>query len=156
MLFGVQVEHELGERPMQACQLAAQDGKARAGKLGGDFAIEPALVRTELDVILDREIERARRAPTILFDVAVLVGTLRHRGIGQIRNAQRDRGELLLDVGQARFVGLELIGDTGDLGHQRGGVLALALGDADRLGARIARVLQFLGLDLHGLALRLE
>ena len=69
VLAGVQVEHELRQRAMQARQLSAQHREARAGQLRRDIAVEPAVAGAEFDVVLDREIEGARRAPAVLFDV---------------------------------------------------------------------------------------
>ena len=70
MLAGVQVEHELRQRAMQPRELTAQDREPRARQFGRGVAVEPAVARAEFDVVLDREIERARRAPAMLLDVA--------------------------------------------------------------------------------------
>ncbi len=137
-------------------QLAAHHGEARAGKLGARLAVQPAVALAEVDVILDREIELARRAPAQDFLVVVFVLAQRHGRVRDVRQAQRDLGELGLYVGQRLFVGLELVADAGDFGHQRGDVLALALGLADGLGPRITQVLQFLGLGGQLLALTLQ
>ena len=49
MLAGMQIQHELRQRAVQACQLAAQHGKARTTELGGGFAVQPAVTLAEGD-----------------------------------------------------------------------------------------------------------
>ena len=117
-------------------------------------AIEPAVARAEFDVVLDREIERARRAPAVLFDV---VRSRRRpaaptRAAGSGCRARSPRSRARMRPG-ATSRGLELVAEAGDFGHQRRDVLALRLGLADRLAARVAQVLQFLGAHLQSLAL---
>ena len=153
---GVQVQHELGQGPVQARQRAAQHGETGAAELGGGVAVEPAVAGAQLDVVLHREIEGARRAPAKHFEVVLFVGAGRHAGVGQVGNGQGDRLELGAQFVQAGLGGLEFVGDAGDLGHQRGHVFTLGLGLADGLGAGIAQVLQLLRAALDGLALGLE
>ena len=80
----------------------------------------------------------------------------RHRCVGEIRNAERDVGEPRLHLGEPVLVGLELVADAGDFGHQRRCVLAFAFRDADRLRARVAQVLQLLRLGLRRSCARLR
>ena len=70
--------------------------------LARGIAIEPAVARAEFDVVLDREIEAARRAPAMLLDVVGLVLAGRHGGIGQVRDAQHDRIEFARGCRRAR------------------------------------------------------
>src|SRR3546814_14072382 len=51
---------------------------------------------------------------------------------------------------------LELVAEAGHLGQQRRGILALRLGLADRLAARVAQVLQLLRTHLDALARRFQ
>ena len=142
---------------MQACQFAAQHGEARAGKLCAGVAIEPAVARAEFDVILDREIELPRRRPTCEFPCFAsrpCRPARMHRQDSEYPSAIFASSACI--SASLCFVGFELVADAGDFGHQRGRVFALAFGHADRFRARIAQVLQFLRLDLHGLALRFE
>ena len=152
VLLDMQVQHELRQRPMQARQLATQHGEARTAELGAGVAIEPAVACAELDVILDRELEGAWRAPAMNFRVLGFVRTRRHRLMRNVGNAQREIGDLGLDLLQAQLGLFQLLPETRDFRHQRGRVLALGLGHADGLGARIAQVLQVLGAGLDLLA----
>src|SRR5690606_40705818 len=133
---------------------ATQHGEARAGQLGAGVAVEPAVARAELDAVLHREVERARRAPARLLDVLRLVRALRHRRAGKVGEAERDGVERGTDLGPARLRGLQFLAEARDLGQQRRHVLAASLGLADRLAAGVAQVLQFLRAHLDVLALR--
>ena len=156
MLIGMQVEHELRQRTVQPRQLAAQHGEARTRQLRGGVAIEPAVARAEFDVVLHREIEHARRAPTMLLDVVRFVRARRHAVVRQVGNAERDRVEFGADAFQLDLRRLQFVAEARDLGHQRRDVLALGLGLPDRLAARVAQVLQFLGAHLDALAVGFE
>src|SRR3546814_2516836 len=80
----MQVEHELRQRAVQARELAAQHGEARAGQLRPGVAVEPAVAGAELDVVEHLEVEAARRAPARLLDVLRLVLAGRHRVVGPV------------------------------------------------------------------------
>ncbi len=152
MFGGVGVEHELRQRAVQAGDAALHDGKARAGQLGGDVEVQ-AERRADIDVVLDLEIEAARRADLAHFDVAGFVGADRHGFMRQVGNGAHEFGHLRLHFVQARGRGLQFVADAADFGHHGGGVLALALEDADLLGQGVALALQFLGAGLDLLAL---
>ena len=156
VLVGVQVEHELRQCAMQPRQLPAQHGEARTTQLGRGFAIQPAAARAEFDMVLHLEIECARRAPAVLLDVLRLIGTQRHRVIGNVGDAERDGFDLATQFVEAQFRGFQFLAEAGDFGHHRCHVLALRLQHADLLAAGIAQVLQFLGADLQLLALRFQ
>ena len=64
--------------------------------------------------------------------------------------------QLGLDPLQPLSRSLQLVADAAHLGHQGGGVLALALGLADLLGQAVAARLQLLGTGLQRLALGFE
>src|SRR5690606_28492315 len=116
----------------------------------------PAAARAELDVVLRREVDRARRAPARLLVVLRVVRALRHRRVGKVGDAARDRVERGTDLGQARLRGLQLLAEARDLGQQRRHVLAARLRLADRLAAGVAQVLQFLRAHLDVLAFRFQ
>ena len=153
---GVQVEHELPKRAMQPGQLAAHDGEARSGKFRASLRVEPVVPFAERDMVLDRKIETAGRAHALEFQVLRFVPAGRHRLMQKIRDAQRDRFQFRAEQVEPGLGCLQLVGESGDLGHERGGILALALCVADRLRADIAKILQFLGARLELLALGLE
>src|SRR3546814_7613381 len=94
----MQVEHELRQRAVQARELAAQHGEARAGQLRSGIAVEPAVAGAELDVVEHLEIEAARRAPARLLDVVRLVLARGHRLVRQVRDAQADSVEFRADA----------------------------------------------------------
>ena len=60
--------------------------------------------------------------------------------------------QLLLQLGQGCFAGLQLLAQAGDFGQQRRSVLAGGLGLADGLGTGVAPRLQLLGGGLQILA----
>ncbi|MCY1355577.1 hypothetical protein D9M69_420070 [compost metagenome] len=156
VLGDVQVDHELRQRAVQTGDRPAQQGETRARQLGGGLEVQPAVLLAEGDVVLDREIEGARAAPTAHFDVVVLVVAERHRLVRQVGNVQHQAVQLGLDRLQLALAGLQLAAHALDLGHQRRDVLATGLGLPDGLGAAVAFGLQLLGAGLHRLALRLE
>ena len=106
-------------------------------------------------MILDLEIEHARRAPAVLFDIGVFIAAQRHRLMRQIRNTRRNGIDSKLDLVQPRLAGLQFIAERRNLGHDRRHVLSLGLEHADVLASGVAQVLQFLGPYLKLLALRL-
>ncbi len=153
---GVQVQHELGQGTVQAGDLAAQHGEARARQLGGGLGVQAAVAGAQLDVVQHREIEGARGAPARLLDVVVLVGAGRHVIGRQVRDAGGDGVDLLAQLVQGHFRGLQLVGEGGHFGHDGRHVLALGLGLADGLGTAVAQALQFLGPHLDALAIGLQ
>ncbi len=72
------------------------------------------MTRAEFDMILDREIERARLSPTMDFLVLCFVLAFRNRWVGKIRNAEYDLCQFGLSLGEMLFVSLELIADAGN------------------------------------------
>src|SRR3546814_3191045 len=156
VLADMQVEHELRQRAVQARELAAQHGEARAGQLRPGVAVEPAVAGAELDVVEHLEVEAARRAPARLLDVLRLVLAGRHRVVGQVGDAQDDRVEFRADAVELGLRRLEPVAEAGHPGPQRRGLLALRVGLADRLPARVAHVLQLLRTHLDALARRFQ
>ena len=95
VLAGVQIEHEIGQRPLQPRSQVPVHREARAGKLGGAFEIEHAQRFTQFPVRFGREIELRRRAPAPDFNI--IFGRLSHGHafVGQIGDA----GENVLQAG---------------------------------------------------------
>nr|BFE95990.1 hypothetical protein GCM10020185_65260 [Pseudomonas brassicacearum subsp. brassicacearum] len=127
--------------------------KTGARQLGGGFEVEPAELLAQGHVVLHREIEGFRRAPTAHFDVALFVFTDRHRFVRQVRDAQQDRIQLGLDRVQLDLAGAQFSRHALDISHQRRDVFTALLGLADGLGARVTFSLQGFGAGLDGLAL---
>ncbi|MCW0417619.1 hypothetical protein NB689_003373 [Xanthomonas sacchari] len=156
MRAGVQVQHELRQGAVQARDRPTQHGEARARQLGRRLAVQPAVACAEFDMVLDLEIEAARGAPALQFDVVGLVLAGGHIGLRQVGNLQRQRLQLRADLVQTLLGGLQLVAEAGHFGHQRTRILALGLGLADRLGTAVAQALQFLGPHLDALAVGLQ
>ena len=157
MLLAVHIDHELGQGAMQAGNLALQHHKAGAGDARGGLKVDAASQRfAQIHMVLDREIELARRAATAYFDVVVLVFAHRHRQIRQVRNAQRNAVEFSQHLVQLDLGGLQLIAKARHLGQQRRHIFTPGFGLANRLGAGVALVLQLLGFDLQYAALLLK
>ena len=156
VLAGVGVEHELGQRPVQARQGAGHDHEARAGQLGRRVEVQAAQGLAQVDMILGLEIELRYLAPGALLAVVLLVLPVRDRVMRNVGHAERDIAQRGLHLVQRFFGHLELVSQAGHLVQQGLDVLPRGLGLADGLGARVALVLQFLGLHLQRLALLLQ
>ena len=156
VLAGMHVQHELHQRAMQTRNGPVQRHEAAAGQPARELEVDAAEHRAEIDVILRLEIERRRLAPAALLAIVLLALADRHALVNEIWDAERDVVDPRLDRVEPRLGGLELLAELAHLGDQRRDVLARRLGLADRLGARVALVLQRLGAYLHFLALALE
>jgi hypothetical protein len=109
----------------------------------------------EVGVVLEPRL-RPRRAPAPHLDVVGGLTAVRHRGVRQVRQVEREGLELALQRVERGGVGVELTLDPVHVGQDRRHVLALPLGLADAFAAGIALGLQRLGLDLQRLAPPLE
>ena len=156
MLAGVQVEHELRERAVQARDRALHHREARPGDPPGGLEVEPAVELADRDVVARLEGERARHADAAHLDVGALVGAVRHRLVQQVRQPEREPLDLGLHGGELGLGGGLLLAERLDLLEERRDVGALGLRLTDRLGAGVALVAQRVGTDLDGLAAVLE
>ncbi len=156
MLLGVHLEHQLPDRAMQPRDRSLQYVEARARDPGGRLEIDTTQRGAEIDMVLHREIERARRSPAAYLDVLVGRAALRYLGAREVRDHAQKRLDLLLQGGERCLVGLQLLADAADFLEHGRGVLALALEHADLLGERVALRLQLLGAQLQLAALVLE
>jgi hypothetical protein len=155
VLLGVQVQHELGERPVQPRHRPAQKGEARAREQRSGVEVQPQR-SAQVDMVLDLEVEGARRAPAAHLGVALFAGAHGHAVVRQVGQAQHHVGQLGLHGLEALGRGFQLVAQAGHLGHDAGRVLALGLELADLTTQAVAPGLQFLGAGLDGLALGLE
>mgnify|MGYP006194217975 CR=1 FL=1 len=147
---------EVRERTVQTRDRATQQGETRAGQLGGGFEIQPAVFFAQSDMILDREIEAARRTPARDLDVALFVVTHRHRLVRQVGDIQQQVVEFALDAVELTLALLQLTAHAVDIGQQRRNVFTSCLGLTNGLGATVALGLQLFGTGLDRLALRFE
>jgi hypothetical protein len=147
----MQVEHELGQRAMQARDLALHHREARAGNLDAGLEIQPAQRGAEIDVVARRG-DGARRAPAQHLDVAGFVLADRHAFVRQVGDQFEEGIEARHQFGQRRLAGFQRVAQAGDFGHHGGSVLALALQHADLLRQRVALGLQVLFRKVESLA----
>ena len=98
-------------------------------------------------MVLRREAEIALIAFAADLDVAGLVGALGNLLERQVRDHLEANAQLLVEAAGLALSVLQALLEVGDLLHQRVGILALALGDADLLAERLA-------IRLDGFALR--
>ena len=157
VLGGVQVEHELRERAVQARHGPAQRIEARAGELGGGLELEPADSGADLDVVARRKSERARRAPPPHFDVVRFgVADRARSACGRLGMPSSQSRSPAWMSASSRSSAPSSSPSVAHFGHQLRGVLAPALRRADLLGQRVALRLQLLGPRLDRLALGLD
>ncbi|MNV47999.1 hypothetical protein D3C71_1398860 [compost metagenome] len=152
MLTGVQVDHELRQGAVQACDRATQHSEAGAGQLGCGFEVQATADFAQGNMVLDLEVEGFRGAPAAHFDVVVFARPDRYAGVRQVGDGQDDTVQFRLDAIQFDLACGQFIGHALDVRHQRGDVLALGLGLADGLGTGVTLSLQLLGAGLHRLA----
>ena len=156
VLAGVQLEHEVGQRALEAGQRAPQHDEARLGHPGGALEIHQAERLADLLVRLGREGELSRPTPAAHFDVLVLGLARRHRRVGHVRDLEEEALHLAV---HALELGLERLDPLAHLAHARllvGRVLAAALGLADRLGGLVAQRLELLALTHEPSALGVQ
>lgn len=108
VFFGMQVQHELAERPLQPRQLAFQHGEARAGNLGRRLEIHQAHRLTILKCSFGLKFIRGFCADQTDLDIAVLVGAIGH--VIQ-RNVGNDRQRIAQRPFQAALLGLAILDD---------------------------------------------
>src|SRR5258705_3730600 len=151
----MQIEHELGERSLEAGHAAPEHGEARLGDPGGAFRVEPQR-GADLFMRLGRETERPWLAPVTNLDVVVLALAHGDRWVGHVRELEQEPFESLVDRLELGVEGLDALAD---LAHARllgSGVLAAALGLADRLGGFVAQRLEIVALADEPAALGVE
>ncbi len=158
MLGGVCVEHELGDRAVQARDLAFHHDEARAGEFRGGIEVEAAETGADVDVVLRLEAELARLAPAALLDRVLGPAADRDARVRKVGDERDELGQLLLHGGVLRFHLLQLLAELGALPHQRCRLrfVLLRLGLPDLPGEGIALGLQLLGGALDPPARLLE
>ena len=144
MLAGVQVEHEVGQGPLQARAQVPIHRKARAGNFRGSLQVEHAKVFPNFPVRLGSKVELQGRTPAA--DFHVLVRGLADRD-ARVRNVG-DADENLPQAGFVFFGGLsqllDLLAQFLGFGNQRSRILPTLLQFCDLFRGAIS-------LGLHGL-----
>ena len=151
VLARVRVEHEARQRAFELCAQAQIDGEAPPGDLGGSLQVQDAEFRSQVPVRLGLEIELARRAPAVDFDVGLRARTHRHRLVSQVRNTGQRLPELVVELRHLFIESRDAVAQFAHLLLEFGGVDALLaqLSDFGALG--ILQRLQLLGFG-HGRA----
>ncbi len=158
VLAGVQVDHELAERPLQTRQLAGQHRETRTGELGSAFEIHIAERFANLEVLLCRVVPAGLLAGDAGHHIVVLVLAIGHIVEGHVRQARQGivqlGGDLTVLFLGARHVFL----DISDFGFQlfRQFHVLLRHGGADFLGGGVAAGLHILQRLDDGTALFIE
>ncbi len=144
-LAGVQVEHELGERPLQPRQIAPQYDKPRSRKLAGAAKIHQPEPLADGFVRQGLEIEPRRLTLAPHQPVRGLVGSIWHLVRRQVR--QSGKGFVNRDAQPRRLCGASglCIFVRSDLTHQWQDRHAARLGHADLSGEAVEAGLCFLG-----------
>ena len=137
LLAGLEIQHELRQRTMQAGYPSAQEGESRAGHLRAGFEIQPQR-GADIGMLLRIEIESGLLAPGRNLDIAAFVFTGRHVGGRNVGQGGQQRVEFLADAPflflQRGHGGLEFR----HLGLERFGGLGVAL--AHRLADGLRRL----------------
>ena len=141
----MEVEHELGERPLEPGERAGEHDEPRPGHLRRPLEVHLAQPRADLEMLLGREVEFGPHADGAQDDVGAGVLPHRHvigRQVGQAFEQLVEPGGQLPHP----FLGFSLELFLGRYGADHPAhVLALGLGDADLLGQLVAPGLYFLG-----------
>ena len=156
VLAGVQVEHEVDQRPLEPRPEAPVDGKAGAGELGAALEVEDAQLRSEIPVCLGLEVEGRRLPHQPLHPVGGFVLAQRHAVVRQVGQLQLDLGQLGVDGAHALLEGADAALEAAHLGDLAGGVAALALDLADLAARLVAPLLELFQLDQHRSATGVE
>ncbi len=127
------VEHELGQRAVDAGRGLGQDDEAGARQFGGGVEVHAAFHRRDVVMFAGSEGEVARGAPAADFDVPGLIRAVGDVGVGQVGDGQEQVGQLLVEglglVPQPRDFGF-LFSDFGAEAFECR-VIAAGLGGAD-------------------------
>ncbi len=150
MFRGVQVDHELAERPLQPRELAGEDGETRTRKLGGPLEIHITKCFADFEMLLGCMVPAGLLADDAGHDVVVLVLAIRHVVEGNIGQARQGVVQLGGDLAVLLLGARHLVLEVGDFGFEFFRKLHVLLrhGCADFLGGGIAAGLHVLqGLD---------
>src|SRR2546427_8259704 len=142
----VEVEHELGQRALEARRRAPQDREPRLRHLRRAREVEEARRLAELAVGPGEEAERAGRSPAAHLDVLRLGGPGRHRRVGEVRDLEEHALELSVHPLELGLERLDALADLTHPRHLRRRVLATPLRLADRLRGAVLEGLELLAL----------
>ena len=110
MLSDVQIEHELGQRPMKPCHRSEQRDETAAREPRGGVEVHPA--GPELHVVARLEVEARRGAPLTHLEVLRLGSPCRDRWMGQVRHLEQHRIQPVPDLAKPLLRRLELFSEA--------------------------------------------
>ena len=152
VLGGLHVQHELGQRAVQAGDGAAHEGKAGTCQLGTRVGIQ-AQRRAYIDMVFHFKVKLANAAPGAGHHVARLVCAHGHAVVRQVGQLQHHGVQVGHDGGGAQLTRLQLGFVGGYLGHHGIGAFAFGFEHANGFGQAVAFGLQLFGAHLDGFAL---
>ena len=156
MLAGVDVEHEVDQRTLQARAHAPVHGEPSAGDLGGALQVQNLQLPPQVPMRLGLEIELARLAPAPDFDVIVGASAYRHRFVRNVGNTGHQVAERLVGGLGFLFERANTVRHGPDVLLQLAGVLTFFAKFRDFGAFCIALRLELLGLGERRTALRVQ
>ena len=125
-MFGrLQIQHELGKRPVQAGHVATHEAETGAGQFGGRLEVQSER-GSDIDMVLDFKIEFTRRSDAAYLDIGRFVLPYRNGLMRNIGNGKHEFREFRLQFGESDFICLELVANATDFGHDSGSIFFFA------------------------------
>jgi hypothetical protein len=145
VLLSVEVQHELGERALEARPRTPQDHESRLSDLSSALKVQNSELLPQLPVKLRGKSEPARLAPPAHLAILLLPAN-RHARMGHVRELEKQGLNLVLDLSNLRVLLLDFVGQLPHARDLRGRVFPPALGLSNLLAGLVS---QRLG-GLHG------
>ncbi len=143
---GVQIEKELGERPLQLRARTAHHREPGPGQLGGSFEVQDSERLTEVNMILRFMIEDGRSTPAAYLLGEVVGVTIGRPVLGQVGYGQQERVQLRFQRGCGFVAGLHVLLQLASLRLGSLDVLSGASGLLDVLGRLVRLRPQLIGV----------
>ncbi len=142
MLSRVQIEHEVGESPLQSRTQRPVHGEASARQFGGALQVEDSELLAQFPVRLGLEIEMRRRAPAAGFHVIFRGLSYRDAFVRKVRNGGQNFAQARFLLGGLFFGVLHLLAQLFGLLDLYRGILPALLELGNLLGRAVALRLQ--------------
>ena len=156
MLAGVQVEHELDQRPFQARARSSETNESAPAQLRRPLGVEEFQLRAERDVIQNRVVELRFLAPAA-HDWIIRGRRADGRiGVREVRNIEEQITLAFFRRGCLPNELCDLVADLPDMFLQLGGVFAPAAGTANFLAQTFPVGVALLQRRLHFPSLRVD
>jgi len=135
------VGHEGDEGAFELRAGPSEHGETGTAELGGSVEIQDPQALSQFHVVLG-VYEFRRRSPPLEFHVAAFIGSFRHAGMGNVRDACQKVPEGRIGLPLGRLQGLEAFAHVPLRGNEVGGVLLFALESRHLVGDTVALGLQ--------------